>query len=74
MDENQKKFIPQLAIDIQFFHSAFVKPYTIENQRHSQSGVRLTAHLVIECLMTNYCIRWRGIFRALTGWVMEGFF
>jgi hypothetical protein len=26
MDDNQKKFIPQLAIDTEFFHSAFVNP------------------------------------------------
>jgi hypothetical protein len=26
MDDNQKKFIPQLAIDTKFFHSAFVNP------------------------------------------------
>ncbi len=25
MDENKKKFIPQLAIDTEFFHRAFVK-------------------------------------------------
>jgi hypothetical protein len=38
-------FIPQLAIDTEFFHSAFVKPRTMKNQRRSQSSVRLTAHL-----------------------------
>jgi hypothetical protein len=27
--DNQKKFIPQLAIDTQFFHSAFVNPFTM---------------------------------------------
>jgi hypothetical protein len=26
MDDNQKKFIPQLAINTDFFHSAFVNP------------------------------------------------
>ncbi len=26
MDDNQKKFIPQLAIDTNFFHSVFVNP------------------------------------------------
>jgi hypothetical protein len=25
-DDNKKKFIPQLAIDTEFFHSAFVNP------------------------------------------------
>ncbi len=29
MDGNQKKFIPQLAIDTDFFHSAFVNPCTM---------------------------------------------
>jgi hypothetical protein len=27
----------------------------MQNQRRSQSGVRLTAHMPIECLMANYC-------------------
>ncbi len=35
-------------------------------QRRSQSGVRLTAHLAIECLIANYCMRWRGIFKGLS--------
>jgi hypothetical protein len=29
----------------------------MENQRRSQSGVLLTAHLAIECIMGNYCTR-----------------
>jgi hypothetical protein len=53
----KKKFIPLLAIDTEFFHSTFAKLCTMLNQRCSQSGVCLTAYLVIKCLMTNYCIR-----------------
>jgi hypothetical protein len=41
-------FIPQLANDNNFFHSAFVNPCMMLNQRRSQSGVRLTVHLPIE--------------------------
>jgi hypothetical protein len=26
MDDNQKKFIPQLPVDTKFFHSAFLNP------------------------------------------------
>jgi hypothetical protein len=66
MDGNKKKFIPQLAIDTEFFHSAFVNPCMMENQRRSQSGVRLPAHLPIECLMANYCTRWRQSFKGLS--------
>ncbi len=28
--------------------------------------MRLTAHLAIESLMANYCMRWRGIFKGLS--------
>ncbi len=28
--------------------------------------MRLTAHLAIKCLIANYCIRWRGIFKGLS--------
>jgi hypothetical protein len=28
-DDNHKKFIPHLAIDTEFFHSAFVNSYTM---------------------------------------------
>ncbi len=34
-------------------------------------AVRRTAHLAIKCLMANYCIRWRGIFKGFShdgGW------
>jgi hypothetical protein len=58
MYDNQKKFIPQLVIDTKFFQSAFFNPCTMQNQRRSQSGVRLAAHLA-ESLMANYCTRWR---------------
>jgi hypothetical protein len=65
MDQNQKKFIPQLAIDTEFFHSAFVKPCSMQNQRRSQRCA-LTAHLAIECLIANCWIRWREIFKWLS--------
>ncbi len=42
-----KKFIPQLAIDIEFF----IAQLSIQNQRRSRSCVRLTGHLAIESLM-----------------------
>jgi hypothetical protein len=66
-----KKLIPQLAIYTEFFHSAFVNPYTMRNQTCSRSGVRLSAHLAIESLIANYCMSWRGIFKGLSqdgGW------
>ncbi len=66
MDDNQKKFFPQLAIDTNFFHSAFVNPCTMYNQRRSQNGMRLAAHLAIKSLMANYCIRWRRILKGLS--------
>jgi hypothetical protein len=71
IDDNQKKFILHLAIENDFFHSAFVNPCMMENQRRSQSGVRLTAHLAIECIMDNYCTRWRPCVKGLSldgGW------
>ncbi len=52
IDDNQKKFIPQLAIDTEFFKSAF-PPYGAFGQ-------------AIECLMANYCTRGRGIFKGLS--------
>ncbi len=55
IDDNKKMFIPHLAIGIDFFHSAFVNPCMMLNQRRSQSGAGLTAHLPIECPMSNYC-------------------
>ncbi len=67
IDDNQKRFIPQLAIETELFHSAFVNPCMIENQRRSQSGVRLAAaHLHIECIMGNLCTRWRHCFKGLS--------
>ncbi len=63
MVDNQKKFVPKLAIDTKFFHSAFFNPCTMHNQRR---GVRLTAHFAIECLMVNYFMRWRRIFKGLS--------
>jgi len=66
IDDNQKRFIPHLAIDIDFFHSAFVNPCMMYNQRQSQSGVHLTAHLYIECLMDNYYTRWRHCCKGLS--------
>ncbi len=40
----------------------------MQNQRRSQSGVRLTAHMPIECLMASYCYstRWRYSFKGLS--------
>ncbi len=49
-NDNQKMFIPPLAIENDFFRSAFVNPCMMYNQRRSQSAVRLPAHLPIECL------------------------
>ncbi len=66
IDDNQKMFIPHLAIKYDFFHSAFVNPCMIQNQRRSQSGVRLTANLPIQCIMGNYCTRWRHCFKGLS--------
>jgi hypothetical protein len=39
MDDIQKKFIPKLAIDTEFFHSAFVIECLMAN--YSQYGGRL---------------------------------
>ncbi len=72
MDNNQKKIIPQLSIDTKFFHSAFVNPCTMWNQKRSQSGVRLTV-----CLAnSHYCMRWHGIFKGPSqdGRRADGFF
>ncbi len=34
---------------------------------HSETGANSqTAHLAIKCLMANYCIRWRGVFKGLS--------
>jgi hypothetical protein len=65
MDDNQEKFIPQLAIDTEYFHSTLVKPCTIKT-KGAVKAVSLTAHLAIEGLITNYCIRWREIFEGLS--------
>jgi hypothetical protein len=54
MDDNQKKFIPQLAIDTEFFHCTFVNPCMMYN------------HLPIEYIMGNYCTRWRPCFKGLS--------
>jgi hypothetical protein len=64
MDNDKKKFIRQLAIDTKFF-CAFVNNFTMYNQRRSQSGVRLTLNLRIECLIANYYMRWRRNFKGL---------
>jgi hypothetical protein len=57
IDDNQKMFLRHLAIDNDIFHSVFVNPCMMQNQRRSQSGVCLTAHLLIECIMGNYTVR-----------------
>ncbi len=62
MDDIPKKFFPQFAIDTEFFHSAFVNPCTMWNQRRSQSGVRLTVRLANGQLL----YRWRRIFKGLS--------
>jgi hypothetical protein len=50
--DNHKKFISQLAIDTKFFfYQAFANPYSLLNQRRSQSAVRLTAQSAIRCLI-----------------------
>ena len=66
IDDNKKKFILHLAIDTEFFHSAFVNSCTLLNQRHSWSGVRLTAQLTIRWLIANKCVRWRRSFKGLS--------
>jgi hypothetical protein len=66
IDDSQKRFILHLAIDNDFFHSAFVKTLYDLKQKASQSGVRLTAHLPIECLMDKYCMRWRHSLKKLS--------
>jgi hypothetical protein len=71
MDDDKKKFIPQLAIDIEYFQRAFVNPCTMLNQRRSWSGVQITAQLAIRCLLANYCTRYRLSFKGLSqdgGW------
>jgi hypothetical protein len=60
-DDNQKKFLPPLAIDNKFFIAYLPIPVRCKNQRCSQSCVRLNVHLAIKCLTANYCIRWRKI-------------
>ncbi len=67
MDDKQKSFFLQLAFDTKFCHTVFVNVIcTMQNQRDIQRGVRLAAHLAIESLMANYCIRWRIIFKGLS--------
>jgi hypothetical protein len=66
IDDNQKMFILHLAIENDFFLSAFVNPCMMKNQRRSQSSVRLTAHLPIEGIMGNYCTRWRSCVKGLS--------
>jgi hypothetical protein len=46
IDDNQKRFIPHLPIDNNFFHSAFVNPV--------RAVCVFTAHLPIEGIMGNY--------------------
>jgi hypothetical protein len=65
IDDNKKKFIPHLAIENDFY-SAFVNPCMMLNQRRSQSGMRLTAHLAIECIIGNYCTRWCPCIKGLS--------
>jgi hypothetical protein len=61
MDDNHKKFIPQLAIDTEFCQALYdVKP-KVQSDRCAPYCA-----LATECLMTNYCIRWRGIFKGLS--------
>jgi hypothetical protein len=38
-DDNNKNFIPHLAIDTKFFHHAFADPCMMENQKRSRIGV-----------------------------------
>ena len=70
MDDDQNKFILQLAIDTKFFHRAFFNPCTMLNQRRRRSDVRFTALLAVECLMANY---WRGYLKGShrmgDGWI-----
>ncbi len=66
IDDNQKRFIPALAIDNDFFRSAFVNPCTKPKVQSERCGVPLTAHLPIECLMGNYCMRWLHCFTGLS--------
>ncbi len=49
------KFILQLAIDTKFFHLSFANPCMMENQRHSQSGVRLTLPNFGQIHLTGKC-------------------
>jgi hypothetical protein len=41
-DDNNKNFIPHLAIDTKFFHHAFADPCMMENQKRSRIGVHWT--------------------------------
>jgi hypothetical protein len=61
MDDNKKKYFPQLAIDTEFFHSAFAL-YDLTPKSQSER----CAPYCIECLMAKYCMRWRGIFEGLS--------
>ena len=43
--------------------------YTLKCEKKSKSlhpSVRLTAHLAIECIMGNYCTRWRPCVKGLS--------
>jgi hypothetical protein len=62
-----KNFILQLAIDTKIFSLHTRQSlYDVQNHRRSRSGVRLTTHLTIKCLIVNYCMRWRGIFKGFS--------
>jgi hypothetical protein len=66
IDDNQKRFVPHLANETELFHCAFANPFMMYNKWSSQSGVRLTAHLAIECIMGNYCTSWRPCVKGLS--------
>jgi hypothetical protein len=57
MDDDQKKFILQLAFDTECFHCAFVDSCMMKNQAQSERCVPYCA---------NYCMRWHKIFKGLS--------
>jgi hypothetical protein len=66
MDDNQKKFIPQLAIDTEFFIVHFLSILVRCKTKAQSEQCSPTAHLAIKWLMANYCMRWRGVFIGLS--------
>ncbi len=52
IDDNQKKFIPPLAIDNEFFHSVFFNPCTMYSKTKGAVGAvcALLRNLAIKCL------------------------